>query len=206
METTYTMIGVDGLQYGPITLDQLKAWIVEGRVTADTKILRSDTNSWLRAAQYVELDLAPAPPTAPTAVAPMRAAQPASQPLSADPMLLRRVRSAATWFFFIGALSAVNTLMAVTHQGGFFLVGLGVNLLIANQALSLLLSGIFALFGVFARLGHTWSFIVGMVLYALDAVVFYNVHMWLPFAFHIYALFRIGLGLKANMDLKAQSR
>ncbi len=58
METTYTIIGADGQQYGPISLEQLKGWVAERRVNPETKILRSDINSWLPAAQYTELGMA----------------------------------------------------------------------------------------------------------------------------------------------------
>jgi hypothetical protein len=44
MEITYKIIGTDGLQYGPIALEQLKLWVGEGRISRETKVLRSDTN------------------------------------------------------------------------------------------------------------------------------------------------------------------
>src|ERR1700759_2220456 len=114
MDITYTMIGTDGLQYGPVQLAQIKTWIAERRITADTKILRSDTNSWLNAYQYQELGLAPAP--VPIAGSPIR---PSIQPQgkTVDGFLLRRVRSTANWFFFIAGFSIVNTILMNTHQG-----------------------------------------------------------------------------------------
>src|ERR1700722_13224064 len=124
MEITYTMIGADGLQYGPITLDQLKGWVTEGRVTGDTKISRSDTNSWLPAANYTELGLAQSVTAPPAPIAP-RAATPAG-PASVgyDPVLLRRFHSGARWFYWIAALSLVNTLMAASSSGFVFVIGL----------------------------------------------------------------------------------
>ena len=59
MESTYQIIGSDGAQYGPIPLEQLKAWIRDGRVTRDSKVQRSDQQVWLTAAQFAELDFAP---------------------------------------------------------------------------------------------------------------------------------------------------
>jgi len=35
----YRMIGADGREYGPVTADQLREWIAEGRVDAQTKAL-----------------------------------------------------------------------------------------------------------------------------------------------------------------------
>src|SRR5580692_1338499 len=106
MEITYTMIGADGLQYGPITLDQLKSWITEGRVTGDTKILRSDTNSWLPAANYAELGVAqtvatPAP-IAPIATPIASAVNPAKRGF--DPVLVRQFHRGASWFYWIAGL------------------------------------------------------------------------------------------------------
>src|SRR5690348_15095618 len=55
METNYKIIGGDGREYGPVTLDELKSWIRDGRVGHQTQIWRSDLNSWLAASQYQEL-------------------------------------------------------------------------------------------------------------------------------------------------------
>lgn len=198
------MIGADGLQYGPITLEQLRAWVHEGRVVHDTKILRSDTNNWLLASQYVELGLAQPPPV------PVTAVPVASPPITATPALsqdhliaLRQIRVGASWFFVIAAFSAVNTLIAISHSGAFFLVGLGINIFTQNLVFNLIAAGFFALFGVFARKGHSWAFIVGMILYTLDALIFLKVQLWLPLAFHAYALFRLFMGLKASIELKS---
>lgn len=55
METQYKIIGGDGREYGPATLDELKSWIRDGRVAGSTPIWRSDTALWSPAAQYVEI-------------------------------------------------------------------------------------------------------------------------------------------------------
>jgi uncharacterized RDD family membrane protein YckC len=55
METTYKIIGGDGTEYGPVTLPELKAWIVDGRVAGRTQVWRSDQARWLPADQYQEL-------------------------------------------------------------------------------------------------------------------------------------------------------
>jgi hypothetical protein len=205
MEATYTMIGADGQQYGPITLVQLKSWITEGRVTAETKILRSDTNSWLPAANYTELGLAQAAPIAATATTPLAQARSPQQTAAVNPMVFRRVKSGASWFYVVAVFSLINYFL-MEKQGAFFLVGMGINILTRDPIVTVIVAGMFALFGFFAGKGHSWSFIVGMILYALDALIFIQVSMWLSFAFHIYALFRMFLGLKATFDLKKQLR
>ncbi|MEO7296965.1 MAG: RDD family protein [Verrucomicrobiota bacterium] len=55
MEINYKIIGGDGREYGPVTLDELKGWVRDGRVGRQTQILRSDMGSWLPAAQFAEL-------------------------------------------------------------------------------------------------------------------------------------------------------
>ncbi|MDB6020369.1 MAG: hypothetical protein JWQ04_226 [Pedosphaera sp.] len=211
METTYTMIGADGLQYGPITLDQLRAWVGEGRVTGDTRILRSDTKAWLQASQYVELGL----PQVATASPPPLSTSPA---MMADPALERRARLGARWFFWIAGLSLVNTFMAMSRKGVVFVVGLGVTRFIdafGRQAggdgtialvINVLIAGLFALFGVFAFKRQSWSFIVGMVLYAMDALLAYMVSGWLGLGFHLFVLFWIFQGLQACFRLNSQAR
>jgi uncharacterized RDD family membrane protein YckC len=79
MELSYKIIGGDGREYGPSTLDDLQAWVREGRVSSETKIWRSDQNLWKRADDYLELgfDLhqtatrpRPVPPEIPALVRP----------------------------------------------------------------------------------------------------------------------------------------
>ena len=55
METNYKIIGGDGREYGPVTLDELKSWVRDGRVGRQTQILRNDQSSWLPASQFQEL-------------------------------------------------------------------------------------------------------------------------------------------------------
>ena len=46
METNYKIIGGDGREYGPVTLDEIKGWIRDGRIGRTTQIWRSDLGSW----------------------------------------------------------------------------------------------------------------------------------------------------------------
>jgi hypothetical protein len=219
METTYAMIGSDGQQYGPVTLAQMKTWIVEGRIGAETQVWRSDTNAWLPAAQYVELGLgqpavAPIAPVAPAAPGVIRA--PAVS--ATNPLLERRARSGARWFYWIAGLSLINTFIAASGQGVVFVVGLAVTQYIyyfaaqfgsggvgVGIALSLMVAAMFAMFGYFAWKRHSWSFIAGMVLYAADTLLAVLAGVWLSVGFHVFVLFWIFLGLQASNQLKAQA-
>lgn len=42
----YKVIGVDGKEYGPISLDQLRQWLAQARVNGDTKVRAEDTADW----------------------------------------------------------------------------------------------------------------------------------------------------------------
>jgi hypothetical protein len=221
MEATYTIIGSDGQQYGPISLEQVKIWIGERRIGPETKVLRSDTNSWLPASQYGELGLVPEAQPVQAAATPMPT--PAAA-ITGNPVLQIRARVGARWFYWIAGFSLVNTIMAMAGQGLVFVVGLAVTREIGNFAanagtpavglvLDAVVAGVFVLCGVFAGKGQTWSFIVGIVLYALDAFLLIGQSLMavgdvslLMLAFHGYILFRLSMGLKANMELKSAGR
>ena len=197
MEITYTMIGPDGKQYGPATLEEFKGWIAEGRILPETKVMRSDTKSWLAAAQYVELGMSP--PVAPAIPQQLNPARPAPARQS-DSFLARRAQSGARWFFWIAALSAVNFFASAGSVE--FVVGLAVGMLFPGVGTAVAV-GVFVLLGFLAWKGQSWAFIVGMILYAGDAAIFAIYSDWLAVAFHVYILFRLFVGLKANLDSKA---
>ncbi len=60
----YKIIGADGKEYGPITADQLKQWIAEGRANQQTKVLPEGATEWKSLAEIPEL--AAALPLTPT--------------------------------------------------------------------------------------------------------------------------------------------
>src|ERR1041385_8678220 len=55
MDLSYKIIGGDGREYGPVSLDELRAWVVDGRVGGPTQVWRSDSGSWSPATHYEEL-------------------------------------------------------------------------------------------------------------------------------------------------------
>jgi hypothetical protein len=50
----YKIIGADGREYGPITADQLRQWIAEGRAGAQTKALAEGETQWKPLTEYLE--------------------------------------------------------------------------------------------------------------------------------------------------------
>ncbi len=69
--------------------------------------------------------------------------------------------------------------------------------------LDLLAAGFYVLFGLFARKGARWAFVVGLTFYALDGLLLLFVKDWLAVAFHAYALYRIFQGFQAAGQLAA---
>jgi hypothetical protein len=55
MSAQYKIIGGDGREYGPATLDELRTWCDEGRVGPRTLVWTSDDTSWQPASQRDEL-------------------------------------------------------------------------------------------------------------------------------------------------------
>jgi hypothetical protein len=63
----YKIIGADGLEYGPVDRDTLKAWVAEGRANAQTKVQPVGSTEWVPLGQVPEFfgvsaTLPPAPP------------------------------------------------------------------------------------------------------------------------------------------------
>lgn len=115
----FTIIGGDGREYGPVSADQVKAWIAAGRANLDTKAKAVGSDEWRRLGDYAEF--MPGEPLPPAMDAPVpEASAPAPAPL-AD----RSTRLAAN--FIDNAIAAV-----VCIPGG---------LLIGFAALQALLSG-----------------------------------------------------------------
>jgi len=130
-----------------------------------------------------------------------------------------QLKSGANWFFWIAGLSLINSIILLAGGQWNFIVGLGmtqiidtIGLEIAKQAgvigniiafvVDLFVAGIFIVFGVFSRKRYSWAFIVGMILYALDGLLFLLVQDILSIGFHIFALFCIYAGFRANKLLK----
>jgi hypothetical protein len=60
----YKIIGADGKQYGPVTLEQMRQWIAQGRINAQTRVQEASGAEWKTAAEFPELGLTAAAGTA----------------------------------------------------------------------------------------------------------------------------------------------
>jgi TM2 domain-containing membrane protein YozV len=65
----YRIIGGDGRPYGPVTMDQIRQWVAEGRATPQT-LAQFNEGEWKPLAAFTEFITAPviAPPAAPPPV------------------------------------------------------------------------------------------------------------------------------------------
>lgn len=132
-------------------------------------------------------------------------------------------KNGANWFFWIAGLSVINSLIITFGGEMSFVIGLGITQFIdgisialkengSNAAAylllipSLIIAGIAAMFGYFARRKQAWSFITGMVLYGLDGLIFLAFGDFLPVAFHAFALWGIFRGYKAMKELEDINR
>ena len=74
----YRIIGADGKEYGPISAEQLRQWLKEGRVNSQTQIKSTDATDWQMLTALpefaVELAAGPSvlPPSLPAAAVPLK--------------------------------------------------------------------------------------------------------------------------------------
>jgi hypothetical protein len=144
-----------------------------------------------------------------------------TNPPTANPevgRLLLQVRSSANWFFFIAGLSIINSVLFAAGSRFIFVVGLAFMQIsdefgaivitgTAGHVVSLLIdaviAGLFVGLGLISRKGTAWSFIVGIAIYTLDALLLLWVTDWLSVAFHALALFFLFQGFRASRQLAA---
>jgi hypothetical protein len=129
--------------------------------------------------------------------------------------LQARMRSGAGWLMAVALFSVVNSGLTMASAKIHFIVGLGVTQIadgfgkvggtagsVVGFVVTLITAGIFMLFWKFARQGHQWAFVTGMVLYALDGLIFLGFGLWLDLGFHAFALFNMYKGLQALNAVK----
>ena len=112
----------------------------------------------------------------------------------------------------------MNSVLFVAGSNWAFFLGLGVTQFsdafgdqvitgttghILALCVDVVIAGILAGLGLLSRRGTQWSFIVGMVLLVLDALLLVWVQDWAAVAFHGLALFFIARGFQAARRLAA---
>ncbi len=157
-------------------------------------------------------------------VTPAPAQQPQTPQTPLDPRFVmeRSIRGGGSWFYWIAAMTLINTISAQLKISGHFVIGAFATQLFDYLAvggkhavikiimigLSLFITGIYAAMGVFSLKKQTWAFITGLVLYALDTLLMFAVvklsggslrSILFSIVFHAWALYGIVIGLKANI-------
>lgn len=164
------------------------------------------------------------PPASPLPPLPMAAPAPGGISLEQERLMTEKLKlegklkSGASWFYVIAALSLVNSIIIFFGGSWNFVVGLGVTRFvdviaqmlsqqlssimgIIGLAFSLFIAGIFVVLGIFAGKRKTWGFITGMILYALDGLLCLAILDFFSAGFHALALLFIFMGLRAKKKL-----
>jgi len=59
----YRIVGEDGKEYGPVSLEEIRRWLIEGRVNADTMVMPEGGTRWQKLREYPELAGPAGPPS-----------------------------------------------------------------------------------------------------------------------------------------------
>ncbi len=135
--------------------------------------------------------------------------------------LQNQAKKGANWFYWIAGASLVNTVIFLFNGNLSFIIGLGITQIVSGIAfaveqqtgsmttpkigaflVNLAISTVFAVIGYFAGRGMIWVFIVGIVLYTLDGMLFFLFGDIWSIGFHAFALFFIVKGLLATNKLR----
>ncbi|MDA0244370.1 MAG: hypothetical protein OT477_13210 [Chloroflexi bacterium] len=146
-----------------------------------------------------------------------------AQSTAAVMRLDQQFRNGLGWFYWIAALSLINTVLLRTGSDWNFIVGLGITQIIDVIALEaaksasenaaqiiynvgvvlvMATTGLFALFGLLGRKGYQVIAIIGTVLYALDTLIFILVGDIPSIAFHVLGVWGLVSGIKAYRQLQ----
>ena len=118
-----------------------------------------------------------------------------------DPNILRD----ANWLWWIAALSLVNPVLIHSGSDTSFAIGLGFTLIVdallqglkfVAFAIDLLAIGTIFALGWFARQGRLWAFVTGIILYAIDALIYLPIQAWMAIGFHVLAIVFLCRGAK----------
>lgn len=137
--------------------------------------------------------------------------------------LEQKSKSGARWFFWIAGLTIITSTISLFGGGFAFFLSLGTTQFLDGVArglsqefgdatkiialvLDILVAGVFGLIGWLALKRHLWSFIVGMALFVIDALILLAFQIWISFAFHLLVVFWIFKGYQAARQLSELER
>jgi hypothetical protein len=141
--------------------------------------------------------------------APARVSEQPPAPIAVAKLpFLTRISTGPACFYWIAALTVLNSIVVISGRSLRFAIGLGITAGIDLKAkelgspgavLDLLISGTIA--GIFVVLGNLagkrirWAFLAGIALYGFDGLVCLGASDILGAALHAYTIFAISRGL-----------
>jgi uncharacterized membrane protein len=114
----YTIIGGDGKEYGPVTVDQVRAWMAAGRANHSTRVREVGTEVWRTIAQVPEITGSPSSPGVANPSAPLVAGRAATLDIMSCYRRSWALLTANFWPLF-----GVSFLITVIHSSISFLLG-----------------------------------------------------------------------------------
>lgn len=124
-------------------------------------------------------------------------------------------KNGTSWFYSIAGLSIANSIITLIGSNWNFIVGLGITQIIdaiAYEAstkgkiialiINILIAGVYALLGFLSSKGRGWVFILGIVLYGIDALLFIIIQDWISIIFHLLAIYGFVKAIIAGRNLK----
>jgi hypothetical protein len=130
------------------------------------------------------------------------------------------VFSGANWFYWLAALSAINSLIVYFFHtsnmpfafgltqwvdgttGPLTAEGWSPPMQLGGLITDLLIAAVFAAFGYLAKRGHDVAFVIGIFLYGVDAMLSLGLKEFFGFAFHFIGLFFLLRGLLASRHVR----
>jgi hypothetical protein len=132
--------------------------------------------------------------------------------------VIENAQKAAGWFAAIALFSLINSVLVFLKTDVSFVVGLGVTLCVDAMTLgireefqdttamiitvigiiiNLAFIGLFLLFWRLSKRGSRTAYIIGMIVYFLDGLIFLLAQDWVGIAFHLFFLFMLWGGYQA---------
>ena len=161
---TYRIIGADGKEYGPISVDQMRQWVTEGRVNMQTRVLVEGTTDWKTVADLPEFakPVTPAPGFG-APLPPPPGSQPAFPTMPTTPAYgsaADQVNGPGIALIILGAINIILSLgrMALT------LAGLGMSTMANTNTSNEMEKAALAFFGTFGMALLAVGLIGGLVI------------------------------------------
>lgn len=153
----FTIIGVDGREYGPVAVEQVKSWIAAGRADSKTKARREGSIQWKPLAEFPEF-AGDATGGQPPAIAGMAPAGPVDAKIYAADLISRAPQ--------LGIGDTIGQSWELLKDHFLPLVGATIVVVVAQMVLQAVLH-IIPLLGIVASLLLTGVFLGGICFYYL---------------------------------------